>query len=108
MKNVRKHLKQDRLTNSPSWREFDWKVKMQNFITPCISAKHSNTTEMCWRDCGLVGELMQIYWECAKIQDFWTNVQKEIKQVLDIDSAFDPARCILGIFPDKRMDGDVT
>lgn len=39
----------------------------------------------------------------AKIQN-----STEIKQVLGIDSGFDPARCILGILPNKRMGGDVT
>lgn len=53
------------------------------------------------------------YWQCiffGSAQRFKISgkVQKQIKQVLGIAFGLDPALCILGILPDKRMDGDVT
>lgn len=97
-----------RVTNSPTWREFDWKIKMRYFITPCITSRYSNTSEMCWRGCGLVGDFTHIFWDCPMILDFWKNIRKEIKHVLGIDFALDLALYILGIVPDNVIDGNLT
>lgn len=34
-----------KLTNSPTWKEFN---------TPSITSKYSNTSDLCWRNCGKV------------------------------------------------------
>lgn len=44
------------LTNSPTWREFEWKVKMRYFNIPFVTAKYSKTSDLCWRNCGMVGD----------------------------------------------------
>lgn len=93
-----------RLTNSPTWREFDWKVKMRYFYTPFITSKYSHTTDLCWRECGTVGDTTHIFWDCPKIQDFWKNIQKEIKLILGIEFPLEPALYILGIIPDNMTD----
>lgn len=49
-----------KITNSPTWREFDLKVKMRYFYTPFITSKYSNTTDLCWRECGAVGDSTHI------------------------------------------------
>lgn len=97
-----------KVTSSPTWREFDWKIKMRYFITPSISSRYSNTSEMCWRGCGLAGDFTHIFWDCPKISDFWKNIQKEIKHVLGIDFTLDLALYILGIVPDNVIDGNLT
>lgn len=61
MRNGMKPLKQD--TNSPTWREFDRKVKMLYCNTPSTIAKYNNTSELCWKGCGQVGELKRIFWD---------------------------------------------
>lgn len=93
-----------KLTNSPTWREFDWKVKMRYFYTLFITSKYSNTTDLCWRECGAVGDSTHIFWDCPKIQDFWKNIQKEIKQIMGINFPLEPALYILGIIPDNMTD----
>ena len=72
---------------------------MRYFITPCITSRYSDTSEMCWRGCGLVGDFTHIFWDCPKILDFWKNIRKEIKLVLGIDFTLDLASYILGIVP---------
>lgn len=96
-----------KLTNSPSWREFDWKVKMRYFDTPIITSNYSNTSKLCWRGCGLVGDFTHIFWDCPKLIDFWKNVQKEIKLILGVNFTLDPALVILGILPDT-LDRDLV
>lgn len=62
--------------------------KLTNSLTKkaCSSttAKCSNTSELCWRGWGLIGDLVHLCWDCPKLQDFWKNVQREINQVMDI------------------------
>lgn len=96
-----------KLTNSPSWWEFDWKVKMRFFNTPSITSKYSNTSDLCWRGCGSVGDFTHIFWDCPKLLDYWKNVQKEIKQILGMNVALDPELYILGILPDNMTDRDL-
>ena len=74
-----------KVTNSPTWREFDWKIKMKYFITRSITSRYSNPSKMCWRGCGLVGDFTHRFGDCRKILDFWNNIQKEIKHVMGID-----------------------
>lgn len=83
-----------KLTNSPTLKKFDRKVKMLHFNTPSTIAKYGNTSELCWKRCGQVGELMYIFWDCPKVQDFWNKVQKETKQ--DMGIKLDPALFLLG------------
>lgn len=96
-----------KLTNSPSWWEFDWKVKMRFFNTPSVTSKYSNTSDLCWRGCGSVGDFTHIFWDCPKLLDCWKNVQKETKQISGMNVALDPELYILGILPDNMTDRDL-
>lgn len=93
-----------KLTNSPTWREFEWKVKMRYFNTPSITSKYSNTSDLCWRNCGKVGDFTHIFWDCPKLLDFWKSIQWELGEVLGINLPLDPSTYILGIMPDDLID----
>lgn len=80
-----------KITHSPTWREFERKVKMCFFYTPLMTAKHSNTTDLCWRECGTGGDSTHTLWDGPEIQDCWTNIQKEIKLIMGLDLPVDPA-----------------
>ena len=67
-----------RVTNSPTWREFDWKIKMRYVITPCITSRYSDSSEMCWRGCGLVGMGM------VTIKDQWYTFQMGFPQQREV------------------------
>ena len=77
---------------------------MRYFYTPFITSKYSKTTDLCWRECGAVGDYTHIFWNCPKIQDFWKNIQKEIKLIMGIEFPQGPALYILGIIPDNMTD----
>lgn len=93
-------------TNSPAWKEFEWKVKMRYFNTP---SKYSNTSDLCWRNCGKVGDFTHIFWDCPKILDFWKSIQTELRGVLGINLQLDPSTYILNtlrIMPDDLIDSE--
>ena len=90
-----------RITNSPNWREFGWKIKMRYFRTPLIMSKWSNTSAQCWRGCGKVGNHTHIFWDCPKLTQYWQKIQREIKTCLLIDIPLESSNFILGILPDN-------
>uniref|UniRef100_A0A3Q3VQV8 Uncharacterized protein n=1 Tax=Mola mola TaxID=94237 RepID=A0A3Q3VQV8_MOLML len=45
-----------------------------------------------------------LFWDCPKLQNFWKNIQKEIKQIMGINLPLEPAIYILGIMPDSMTD----
>lgn len=46
-----------KLTSSPTWKEFIWKVNVRYFKTPFIISKFDKTkTNLCWRHCGQIGD----------------------------------------------------
>ena len=84
-----------KLTSSPSWREFDWKIKIRVFRTPLVLARYSDTSNLCWRQCGKVGDHTHIFWDCPKLYQCWRDIQVEIKLSLGVK----PACFILGDTP---------
>lgn len=89
-----------KITSSPNWKEFGWKIKMRYFRTPQFTSKWSNTSVQCWRGCGMVGDHTRIFWDCPILSEYWKNVQKEIKKCLSIDMPLEPQYFILGILPE--------
>ena len=79
---------------------------MRYFNPPSITSKYNNTSELCWRGCGLVGDFTHTFFDCPKLIEFWKDVQKEIKQILGINITLEPAIVLLGIPPDNEMDGN--
>ena len=46
-----------KISNSPIWKEFNWKLKMRYFKTPMITSKYDrNMSNQCWRNCKQVGD----------------------------------------------------
>lgn len=70
-------------TNSRTWREFGWKNLTRYFITPKLKSKQTGSECLCWRLCGeREANHTHIFWECHKLDLFWDNVQKIIKDIL--------------------------
>jgi len=87
--------------SSQMWKEFDWKMKMRFFSVPLVVAKFDSTSPLsqCWRDCGMVGDYVHIFWECPKIQVYWQGVKREIDKVLEGDIPMRPDFFLLDSFP---------
>ncbi len=96
------------VTNSPTWKEFEWKVKMRFFRTLLVSSKFGGTSGHCWRGCGLVGDHTRIFWDCPKSSRYWQDIQKEIKKCLNIEVPLEPSYFLIGILPDNLENNSQT
>ena len=65
-----------------------------------IIRKSTNNT--CWRGHGEKGTLLYCWWECKLIQPLWRTVRRFLKK-LNIESPYDPAIPLLGIYPEKTI-----
>lgn len=61
-----------RVTKSPLWKEFGWKLRMRYFRTPFLVAKfNKNKTNLCWTNYKKIGDHTHIFWDCAKLKPYW-------------------------------------
>ena len=92
---------------SQVWKEFDWKVKIRYFRTPLVACVFKdNSTNKCWRNCGMVGDHTHIFWDCPKIQAFWKNVKGELENILETHIPMDPLLFLLEVLPDHMLTTD--
>ena len=54
----------------------------------------------CWRGCEEMGMLLHCWGECKLVYPLWKTVWQFLKN-LEIETSFDPAIPILGIYPKK-------
>ena len=81
------------VTNSNSWREFQWKIVSRFFKTPLLTARAGSTpTSECWRN-------THIFWTCPKLCQFWNTVFDDINRLFDIPIPQDFNTAILGTVP---------
>lgn len=53
-----------KVTHSPVWKEFNWKLKMRYFKTPAVTSKYDkNNSNLCWRNCKQIGDHTYIFWD---------------------------------------------
>ena len=90
-----------KVTNSNSWREYQWKIISRFFKTPLLTARAGTTpTSECWRQCGdQVGNHTHIFWTCPKLRQFWNTVYRDINRIFDMQIPQDFKTAILGITP---------
>ena len=89
-----------KLTSSPTWKEFIWKVNLRFFKTPLIISKFDKTkTNLCWRQCGQIGDFTHIFWDCPKLKLYWEGIRAELSKILQIHITNDPLVFVLGVLP---------
>uniref|UniRef100_A0A670KKD3 Reverse transcriptase domain-containing protein n=1 Tax=Podarcis muralis TaxID=64176 RepID=A0A670KKD3_PODMU len=84
-------------------KELTLKLTYRWYLTPRkLALIHPGTSPKCWRGCTSTGTYFHMWWECPKIQLFWTTAIQEIckitKQVIDIT----PELALLNIFQDNN------
>lgn len=57
-------------------------------INPAVS-------NMCWRGCGNQGTFLHCWWECPKVQLFWTDVQSQLALITGRPIALRPDLVLL-------------
>lgn len=57
-----------KITNSPTWKMFNWKVRIRFFRTPSNIFNHDNTKmNLCWRICKQIGDHLAL-------KSFWLGI----------------------------------
>ena len=99
-----------KVTSSPNWREFGWKIKMRYFRTPLITSKWSNTSAQCWRGCGKVGDHTHIFWGLSNVIRILAKSTKGNKNMFIYRHTvtLEPSHFILGILPDNLEENSQT
>lgn len=72
-------------------RETAYKILMSWYMTPdFLLARKLTSSGQCWR-CGLsLGTHYHIFWECAALIPFWTQVHNLLGKALDIPIPLNP------------------
>lgn len=96
-----------KLTSSPAWKEFMWKVNVRYFKTLLIISKFDKTkTNLCWRHCGQIGDLTHIFWDCPKLKSFWEGIRGELSKILHTHIELDPLIFVFGVLPANFLNKD--
>lgn len=52
----------------------------------------------CRRRCGDIATFFHILWKCGKIQTYWQEIHRTMREVLEIDIRLEARRCLLNIW----------
>lgn len=64
----------------------DWKVKQSFFRSPLkVSRFKNDAANICWRNCGMVGDHTHIFWDCPMIQTSWKDIKEELDNIFRMD-----------------------
>ena len=84
-------------------RELHIKTTMSYHFTPVrVVIIKKSVNHKCWRGSGAKGTLLHYWWEWKLVQPLWRTVCRVLKK-LKIESPYDPAIPLLGIYLDKAM-----
>ena len=79
------------------------KTTMRYHFTPVrMGIIRKSTNNKCWRGCGEKETLLHCWWECKLIQPLWRTVWRFLIK-LKIESPYDPAIPLLGIYPEETI-----
>lgn len=79
------HLWSDvsKFNHSADLQEAHLKVMMDWYLHPSRLKKiFPNTSDRCWRGCGLLGDFHHIWWDCPHIRPFWEEILAHLKDIL--------------------------
>ncbi len=78
-------------------RVIQLKILHRAYITPSRLKKiDSSASNLCWHECGQVGNLIHMLWLCPAVKLFWTEVCKLISVIIHVNIAPCPSVCLLG------------
>lgn len=77
-------------------QENSYKVLTRWYRVPTKLTKiYPSLSAACWRECGLRGSFLHIWWECPKLRPFWLDIHTQIKLILDVELPDSPLESLL-------------
>ena len=55
------------------------------------------SSDLCWRGCGMLGDFQHIWWDCPTIKTYWKEILAQIKIILGYPIPTDIASTLLGL-----------
>uniref|UniRef100_A0A3P9KVM4 Reverse transcriptase domain-containing protein n=1 Tax=Oryzias latipes TaxID=8090 RepID=A0A3P9KVM4_ORYLA len=94
-----------KISNSPTWNEFNWKIMMRFFKTPYTISKYDkNKSDLCWRKCNKIGDHTHIFWDCPVLIPYWQGIQNIIKVITQVNLPLNPLYYIIGTLPEEGIE----
>lgn len=82
-------------------------MKIRFFRTPLkVSMFKNNAPNICWRNCGMVGDHTHIFWDCSVIQTYWKDIKEEVDNIFRVDLPLDPFIFLLEKIPENLLSKD--
>lgn len=98
-----------KITKSPVWKEFNWKVMMRFFRTPSVTSNFSDTnSNLCWRNCNLIGDHTHTFWDCPFLNSYWNGILSEIGTMVGRKIYRDPTHGFLAAYRGHGLEKDKT
>ena len=87
-----------RHNHSTHLREAHYKILYDWYYCPAkLHQIFPETSDLCWRGCGLTGDFRHIWWDCPSIRPYWQEILAQIKDILGYPIPTDMASVLLGI-----------
>uniref|UniRef100_A0A8C5LY10 Reverse transcriptase domain-containing protein n=1 Tax=Leptobrachium leishanense TaxID=445787 RepID=A0A8C5LY10_9ANUR len=72
-------------------QEQSFKMLFRWYTTPVLLCRMGRTTtDLCWRNCGLQGTFIHIWWECPRARAYWVEVGRLLSTVFQRAILLDP------------------
>lgn len=77
-------------------QENSYKVLTRWYRVPSKLTKiYPSLSAACWRESGLRGSFLHIWWDCPKLRPFWLDIHAQIKLILDVELPDSPLESLL-------------
>ena len=85
-------------------KEMNYKLTKWYYVPSKMHKINSDTSSLCWRECGEEGNHAHIWWQCRVIQTYWVEVLRLIKQIEGKGIELDPWKCLFHAMEGQRKD----
>lgn len=87
--------------NANLW-ELMHKVTLRWYLTPYrLSKYYSQSSNLCWRNCGQIGTLCHVLWSCRSLDKFWPYVFQKLSEIIAILLQTSPGLDLLNLGIDE-------
>uniref|UniRef100_A0A8C5MRY5 Reverse transcriptase domain-containing protein n=1 Tax=Leptobrachium leishanense TaxID=445787 RepID=A0A8C5MRY5_9ANUR len=72
-------------------QEQSFKMLFRWYTTPVLLCRMGRTTsDLCWRNCGLQGTFIHLWWDCPRVKEYWGKVGRLLTSIFHRPVHVDP------------------